>query len=82
MAMAALACAHAPRAGVSPARSTTLAVFTGSHVPQPIDPQSGRPGLSPWLRVYDREDLWTSGRPTWGAMLRDLEPAEGGPGHR
>lgn len=75
--LAAAACAHAPAAsGPASAPSAQAVVVTGSHVPQAVNPQTGTPSRSAWLRTYGKGELAASGEANIGSALKKLEPAD------
>jgi len=73
----ALACVHAgqPAANAAAAPAKTE-IVTGSHVPQRVDPRTGLPERSAWVRTYTSEDLALSGHTSLGAAIHQLEPAD------
>ncbi|HVP69365.1 MAG TPA: hypothetical protein VMT17_19095 [Anaeromyxobacteraceae bacterium] len=68
-------CAHAPPSPTAAAPPETR-IVTGSHVPQAVDPQTGVPARSTWVRTYGGGDLSASGQTNVGAALKKLEPAD------
>lgn len=69
-------CAHAPgRAVLGPAPGPpATALVTGSRIPQPVDPATGRPLTASSVRIYTSEELVRTGAPDLARALRLLGP--------
>lgn len=82
----ALACAHAPAGGLAAGGTAAGApdrapapervLVTGSHIPQRVDPRTGRALTASPVQVYTREDLARAGLAgdTAAALMR-LDPS-------
>ncbi len=77
--LAVAACAHAPEraapAAGGPAPPERVLV-TGSRIPRPVDPRTGRPALLSPVQIHTREELLRTGSSgDLAAALRRLDPS-------
>jgi len=82
LALAALGCAHAPPAAAPAAAKATgpsRVLLTGSRLPQAVDEERPLPNTVSPVKVYGRDRLLGSGRPTLGAALQSLDPSVASP---
>lgn len=73
-------CAHAAATGARPVASAApppgpaAARVTGSRLPRPVDPVTGRAATESAVKVYTAEELRQTGDPTTAGALRRLDP--------
>lgn len=68
-------CAHTLVAA-APATSTAPSMLvTGSRIPRPVDPVTGRVVTESPVRVYSAQELNATGSPNLGGALRQLDPS-------
>lgn len=68
-------CAHTAVAAAPAATTTRTMLVTGSRIPRPVDPVTGRVVTESPVRVYSAEELNATGNPSLGGALRQLDPS-------
>ena len=78
-ALALAACAHAPERAAPAADGSPppeRVLVTGSRIPRPVDPRTGRPATISPVQIHSREALLQTGSSgDLAAALRKLEPS-------
>jgi hypothetical protein len=68
-------CAHTPVAAAPATATTPTMLVTGSRIPRPVDPITGRVVTESPVRVYSAQELNATGSPSRGGALRLLDPS-------
>jgi len=74
--LASAGCAHVPATAAEETQKPDRMVVTGSHIPQRVDPKTGRVASASSVQVFTREDLLRSGQSgNLGAALSQVNPS-------
>lgn len=68
-------CAHTSVAAAPATSTATSMTVTGSRIPRPVDPVTGRVVTESPVRVYPAQELNATGNPNPGGALRQLDPS-------